>query len=482
MIFVADLGTTVVKTALFTEEGELAGKVERPVVLVPHRDPVYHETDAESWISAVRDAVGMLEVSRRKKISAVVISGNGPTLVPVGADGMPADMAISWMDRRAAAEAKEISALTGFPVDPMFYLPKAYWIFQHKPEIYAASKYFFSCPEYINYLLTGEAKTVLPVPEYKPYIWTEELVGKLGMDWNKFPDFVRPGDFLGNTCGTAEMRFGFPKGVPVFAGGPDFIVSLLGTGTVAPGRACDRAGTSEGINLCTEKLVTDSRLICVSHIIEGLFNISGIISTSGKALEWVKNVTGKEDASYEELFASIQDVPPGADRLLFLPYLAGERAPIWDPAARGAFIGLSLRHDGKAMVRAAVEAVGYAIRHIISVMEEMGLSVDELRVTGSQAKSGCWNQIKADITGKRILVPVLKYSELAGDMAIASYGLGNYATLAEAADNSVHIEREYVPAPERKDVYDEMFGLYLDSYSGLKDIFAKLSARGKPGP
>ena len=308
------------------------------------------------------------------------------------------------------------------------------------------------------------------------YIWNKKLISGRGMDWKKFPDFVRPAEYLGETWKAAENWFDIHPGIPVFAGGPDFIVSLLGTGTVFPGRACDRAGTSEGINLCTEKLVEDSRLICVSHVIEGLYNISGIVSTSGKALEWVKEITGNSDTSYEQLFASAETARPGADRLLFLPYLAGERSPIWDPAARGAFIGLTLRHGTNEMIRAVVESVGYAVKHIITVMEEMGLSVLDLRVTGSQAMSSCWNQIKADITGKRILVPAMKYSELAGDLAIALYGLSTYSSLAEAAESCVQIEREYLPVRERAALYDEMFGMYLESYSGLKDIFGRLSA------
>lgn len=482
MVFVADLGTTVLKAALFTEEGKPVRRTERPMVLVPHPNPLYHETDASSWISAFREVIRDLGISREEAAEdengeipkAVVISGNGPTLVPVGEEKLPLDLAMTWMDRRGTKEAEKITELNGFYVDPTFYLPKAYWVFNHKKDIYAQTKYFFSCPEYLNYLLTGVAKTILPVPEYRPYIWTEDLVGKLGMDWEKFPDFVRPGDFIGTTVSDAGERFGLPEGIPVFAGGPDFIVSLLGTGTVVPGRACDRSGTSEGINLCTDKLVRDKRLICVSHVIEGLSNISGIISTSGKALEWFKNITGNRDTSYEEIFSSIEDVEPGSDRLIFLPYLAGERAPIWDPKARGAFIGLTLNHTRKEMTRAVIESVGYAIRHVIEVMEETGLTVHELRITGSQAKSDAWNQMKADITGKTILLPEMKDSELAGNTAIALYGLDIYSSLSEASEAAVTIEKKYIPVPERKAVYDEMFTAYLASYEGLRGVFAVL--------
>lgn len=475
MIFVLDLGTTVLKAALFSEDGMLEKRAEHPLVLAANPNPLYHETDGRSWITALQEVIRKLGIRNKSGLNAVVVSGNGPTLIPVGEDGLPVDMAMSWMDRRGTEEAREVSALAGFYIDPTFYLPKAYWVYRHKKEIYDRTKYFFSCPEYIDYLLTGEAKTVLPVPEYRPYIWTEELVGKLGMDWNKFPDFVRPGDFIGATHSGAAKRFGLPEGVPVFAGGPDFIVSLLGTGTVVPGRACDRSGTSEGINLCTDSLTEDQRLICVSHVIEGLYNISGMISTSGKALEWFKNITGNIDTSYEDLFSSLGGVPPGSNRLIFLPYLAGERAPIWDPNARGAFIGLTLNHTRKEMTNAVVEAVGYAVRHVITVMEDMGLTVSDLRITGSQAKSPLWNQMKADITGKTILVPEMKDSELAGNLAIALRGLKYYESLAAAADSVVRIEKGFIPDPSRKQVYDEMFQAYLESYLGLKDVFGILS-------
>lgn len=479
MIFTVDVGTTTLKAALFSTEGELLKGKERPLVLKPNNDPLYHEIDAYSWITTLREVGGDLRIGPSTNISAIVVSGNGPTLVPVGEDDMPLDAAMTWMDRRCAEESAEVSALTGFYVDPTFYLPKALWFFKHKNELYKKTKYFFSCSEYIDYLLTGKAYTILPVPEYREFIWTEKLVSGLGMDWEKFPGFIIPTEFMGETSRTAASLFDIPEGVPVFAGGPDFIVSLIGTGTVAPGRACDRSGTSEGINLCTDKLIRDKRLICVSHVIKGLYNISGPISTSGKALEWFRRITGREGVSYEELFKEIETVPPGSGNLIFLPYLTGERAPIWDSDARGVFVGLTLGHRRQEMTRSVIESVGFAIRHVVSVMEEMGLTVKDLRITGSQAKSPAWNQIKADITGKDILVPVLKESELAGDMCIALFALGKYAVLAEAADSIVRIERIFTPNPGTGEVYDRLFGVYRESYDGLKPVFKKLAGNNK---
>lgn len=475
MILVLDIGTTDLKAALFDADGTSLETGQRPLSLSSSTsNSLHHETDAMAWVRGVRELCGEFELSPKKKPDAIVVSGNGPTLVPIGSDDRPLCPAMLWMDRRGIEEAADISEINGFYVDPTFFLPKALWFYRHAPEIYEKTKFFSPCPEYINYLLTGNAATILPVAEFERYIWTEELVSQLGMEWSKFPDFVRPGDPLGATTASACDLLGVPEGVPVYAGGADFIVSIIGTGTVAPGRACDRAGTSEGINLCTDQEVSDPRLLCVGHVIDGYKNISGIVSTSGKALQWFKEISGNRGLPFADLFHDIGKVPAGSNNLIFLPYLAGERAPIWDPNARGAFIGLTMNHGRREMTRAVVESVGFAIRDIITVMEEIGLHVDDVRITGGQARSDQWIQIKADITGKRFLSPVMKDAELAGDLCIALYGLGCYGNLAEAAEAAVQIERTFEPNREHRQLYDDLFSVYRESYAGLKEPFRRI--------
>jgi xylulokinase len=200
-----------------------------------------------------------------------------------------------------------------------------------------------------------------------------------------------------------------------------------------------------------------------------------MISTSGKALEWFRGAVGRADGSWKSLFAEIESVPAGADRLLFLPYLAGERAPLWDPMARGAFIGLTLNHGRAEMLRAVAESVGFAIRDVVEVMEEIGLSVQDLRITGRPARSREWNQIRADITGRRILVPEAEDSDLAGDVCLALAALGEYGSAAEASEAIVRIGSVCEPVAERTRLYDELFALYRESYRGLKAVFEKLS-------
>ena len=279
-----------------------------------------------------------------------------------------------------------------------------------------------------------------------------------------------------NTQG--EAATGIPTGVPIFAAGPDFIVSLLGTGTVAPGRACIRSGTSEGINLCSLTPIEDPRLMCLEHIAKGLWNISGIISTSGKALEWFRDASGRSQKSYESIFEEIEAIPAGANRLLFLPYLTGERAPLWDPGARGAFIGLTLNHGGGDMLRAVVESVAFAIRDVLEVMQEIGLSVHDVRITGNPSRSRLWNQIKADVTDRRILVTVSEDPDLTGDACLALCGLGEYDSFAAASEAIVKIGTVFEPNRKSRAVYDEMFLLYRESYTSLRSVFARLSSPG----
>ena len=475
MLLAFDVGTSLLKGGLFDRGGALVARAEVPLALTSHPDPLWHESDARGWVAGLAEATARLGVAGAGRIDAVVVSGNGPTLVPVDGAGAPLAPALTWMDRRGVEEARIISEKCGTPIDPTFYLPKAFWFFRNMPRVYAEARYFFSCPEYIAYVLSGVPVTYLPAPQFTRYIWEPALICSLGMDPAKFPPFMPSGKILGTVSAAGAAASGIPAGTPVVAAGPDFIVSLLGTATVFPGRACVRSGTSEGINLCSRTPVQDRRLLCLGHIAEGYWNVSGMISTSGKALEWFKNAAGRGEMSYESLFSEMENAAPGANRLLFLPYLAGERAPLWDPNARGAFIGLTLNHGTADMMRAVAESIGYAIRDVVEVMEETGLSVHDLRITGRPSRSPVWNQMKADIAGRRILVPATADSDLAGDVCLALRALGDYGSVAEASEAIVKIGAVFEPAVENKELYDEMFTLYRESYRGLKAVFGKLS-------
>jgi xylulokinase len=252
-------------------------------------------------------------------------------------------------------------------------------------------------------------------------------------------------------------------------------MSLLGTATTRPGRVCDRAGTSEGVNLCAREPLGDPRLIDLPHIVEPLCNVSGIISTSGRAVEWFKELGGS-GVDYEGFLEEARQAASGSDRLLFLPYLCGERAPIWDSSARGVFLGLSLGHGRREMARAVLEGTAFAMRDVIEVMESRGAAVTELRITGTPARSAVWNQIKADITGKPLSVPEVEEAELMGGACLGLRALGRFSRLDEAAESLVRLKKTYAPDPEAAGLYGKMFEIYRGAYAALKSVFKGLEA------
>ncbi|MGD8114840.1 MAG: FGGY-family carbohydrate kinase, partial [Sphaerochaetaceae bacterium] len=193
---------------------------------------------------------------------------------------------------------------------------------------------FLSSYDYVNYLLTNELTAIMHAPEAYTWYYDDSLLDTLSLDREKFAPLIFPGAFIGNVSSLASKAFSIPPKAKVIAGGPDFVVSILGCSVVRPGMVCDRSGTSEGINVCSRVDVTDSRLMSFRHPIDPYYNISGMISTSGKAITWARNLLNLDSLSYEQMFQKIETVPPGANSLLFLPYLAGERAPIWDPNAK----------------------------------------------------------------------------------------------------------------------------------------------------
>lgn len=490
MILAIDVGTSSIKTALFDRKGKCLALECATVALLPSTNPVEQEVRAESWIEALSIALHNLFASldsrqgpgrfshpgKNPDLACIVVSGNGPTLIPVGSDGEPLAPAITWMDRRAVEQASRAGLAAGRFLDPTYNLPKALWFRDCKPEIYEKTARFSACPEFVIAKLCGEWRTILPAEGFQPIIWDEASLSALKLDADKFPPFVKPGTIVGTVNARGAELSGLAPGIPVVAGGPDFSMSLLGTATTEPGRACDRAGTSDGINLChSGTFPDDSRLLLMPHIVEPYLNISGVISTTGKSVSWFRGLFQENESDYEGFFERICQVPAGAGRLLFLPYLSGERAPLWDPDARGVFVGLGLNHGRNEMARAVVEAGAFALRDVIETMESLGGRVRELRVTGNPGRNPVWNQIKADITGRPILVPEFAHAELLGDLCVGLTALGEVASFAEAAESLVTFSRIHKPDPSLSGLYDDLFGLYRESYRALKPVFTRLA-------
>jgi xylulokinase len=468
-----DVGTSALKGAVFDAAGKPLRYAEASVPLDTADRAERYEISADRWISALLQVARELRPARRGAPGCIVVSGNGPTLIPVSPSGEPLHPAVTWLDRRGIAEAAAAIKTADTAVDPSYFLSKALWFYLRKRRLYEKTGSFIGCPEYVNLYLTGNAAMILPTPTYQRYVWDDRAIEALGMERSRFPPFVGTGDTVGTLRPEAAEAMDFPTGMPVVAGGPDFVMSLLGTATVESGKTCDRGGSSEGINYCSPRRVEDRRLLCLPHIVEGFYNVSGVISTSGKAVAWAAGLFGNE-GNGEWLDREIKAAPAGSRNLIFLPYLAGERSPIWDPWARGVFFGLSLSHGRAEMIRSVVESIGFAMRDVLEALGENGCTVEELVAAGGQARSAMLNQVKADITGRRILIPKVLHSELMGDACVGLAAMGRFSSPIEAAKACVAIRQELHPQKEHEALYQHLFSLYREIYQKLRVSFKKL--------
>jgi len=474
MLLTIDIGTSVFKSALMSFDGNCLSLASVPISTVSEGSR--HEADCTQWLRAFENCCSKLlndgSGLNFADIEAIIIAGNGPSLVAVtgtpniGPGGMSvqAENARLWLDRRAVKYQVEVSEIMGGFVDAAFFLPKMLGIKNDEKELYDRTKCFLGCPEYLAYALTGEAKTVFPSDGYDRWFWDDSVLEKLGFDTEKFPPFIRPGDPFGLINPTVAEYFGFSKNIPVITGGPDFFAAILGSGVTKPGQACDRTGSSEGINLCTFNRVFDKQLMSYGHPIKPYWNLSGVISTTGKAIQWCRDLLALTD--FDDYFALAASSPGGSGGLVFLPYLAGERAPVWDPSLRGGWSGLSLNTDRAHLANSVLEGIGFAIRDVIGVMEStVGVTVDELCVTGGLGGIPAFNQIKADITGKKILEPDFKEAELLGLAIIGACYLGKFSSFAEGSAEMVRIKKHYEPDIKNAEVYDRLFSKYLQMRS-----------------
>jgi xylulokinase len=258
----------------------------------------------------------------------------------------------------------------------------------------------------------------------------------------------------------------------------DGIGSIVGAAGSVVGRAVDPGGSAGGFALCWDKPLTIPGVDCWPGLRSETSILGGAFVAGGRAMDWWTAILGQDDLL--KTLTQAQTAPPGAAGLVFLPFLAGERSPIWDANARGAFLGLTFNHTGAHLARAIVESTGYAMRLLMDPIKEAGARIDELRVCGGQAQSGFWNQIKADITGHTVAVPRLTEVALMGDAICAALGAGLYADMFTAGEAMVGIASRLEPSPANRSIYDTLFDVYRAGYPSLKELFGPLALASGP--
>jgi len=462
-----DVGTTETKAGLVTLDGRLLAlaRAAHPLRLGP--GPMEAEQDPETWWAALAAVTRELLGRSPGEVLAVSVDGHGPTLTPVDAAGRPTRPAITWLDTRAQPELDELSAATGLRGWALGVLPAALHVERHEAGVAAATRWYLNSWEFLALRLSGVAATALVPGQAAP---ASDVALAAGIPGGRIAPAVPTGSVLGGVTPEAAAITGLAAGTPVVAGLVDAFASFHGAGMVEAGDAMDAGGTAGGFGVYTHAPVEATGAFCTPAPLAGRWIVGGAMASTGKALDWFRDdVLGGGQAT-ETLIAEAAGVPAGADGLVFLPYLAGERSPLWDPEARGAFAGLTIRHGRPHFVRAILEAAALAVRHVAEPIVAAGAQVDAMRVCGGPARSETWNRIKADVTGFRVAVPHVLETAVLGSAIVAATGIGAHPDLPSAIAAMSRIDRILEPDPTCRERYDEVYATYTALHPAIRSV------------
>jgi xylulokinase len=497
-----DIGTTNVKGTLLSDDHTVVAEASKAHNLNMLGNGGV-EQNPEDWWNGVHYILQAFqhEGIDLKEIEVVGVSGHGCSLAAVDKAGDPIRPALSSLDVRSANHNRWMEEnATDVILEANGNRPGTYnieskllWYKETEPRNYLNTYKIVTATAFIVSRLTG--KFVMNLSDggilfsYDAYQrnWSDNVIDRLGVKRELFPDLLTCQTIVGGVTSQRASETGLRSGIPVIAGGEDTSSAGLATGTVRPNQAFVSLGSQGTIEVCIDNPIKEPRLLSFPHVLEGMTLLGGSMSTAGIGLEWClrefcpdlierSQRTGENPFTLMEKEAS--NIPPGADNLIFLPYMSGELHPILDSDARGVFIGLTLNHTRAHMIRSIMEASSFAIKHNLSIVLEHIEQVDEIRLTGGPSKSQIWAQSIANMTG----TPVKVISAIGSDggaplgtaiLAGTAIGLLN---LEEALNSLLQIEREYHPEKEVVNHYNKLFPIYLETYTNLKGTFKKLAS------
>lgn len=490
-----DVGTSACKAAAFSPDGSVLAQESRSYPVYYPR-PGWAEQNPEEWWPAVCEAVqGLLQGGiPAAGIRGIGIDGQSWSAIAVDRSGKALCNTPIWMDTRAGDICGQMKAVaggerlfqtSGNPVQPTYTMPKVLWYQKHCPEVYQNTYKILQSNSYIAYRLTG-AMTQEPSQGYgwncyrmDAGEWDRALCGELGVDPGLLPELVPCHAVIGRVTEAAAAQTGLPAGIPVVAGGLDAACGALGAGVIHPGETQEQGGQAGGMSICTDRCLADRRLILGAHVVPGLWLLQGGTVGGGGAVNWFERefcaaerelAAQRGSSSLREMDRAAAEVPAGSGGLIFLPYLAGERSPIWDADAKGVFYGIDFSKTRAHFARAVMEGVAYSLRHNLETAAEAGAEAELLCSMGGAANSRLWMQIKADVTGKRLTVPSSDTATALGAAILAGVGTGVYSGFDEAVEKTVTVQRSFEPDARKKEVYDEGYANYLRLYENLKDM------------
>lgn len=499
-----DIGTSGTKTVLFDEAGSVIASAAAEYPLYQPQNG-FAEQDPADWRNAVLTtlaAVVQKSGVKKEDVKGIGLSGQMHGLVMLDKSGCVLRRSIIWCDQRTAAECEEITALVGEkrlieitanPALTGFTASKLLWVRRHEPELYEKCAHILLPKDYIRYELTGELATdvsdasgmqLLDIPKRQ---WSDEVLSKLGIEKDLLARVYESPEVTGTLKNEVAAQVGLSPKTIVAAGAGDNAAAAVGTGVVQDGLAFTTIGTSGVVFAHTSEISIDpkGRVHTFCCAVPGAWHVMGVTQGAGLSLKWFRDnfchaeieaaaQLGKDP--YWLMDQEAQTVPIGANRLLYLPYLMGERTPHLDPDARGAFIGLSAVHTKKEMLRAVLEGVSYSLQDCLSVFEEMGISVREMLACGGGGSSPLWRKMLADLYGCAVKTVACKEGPALGCALLAGVGAGVYGSVQEACDAVIRTDQTVESDPASHQQYRQYYQLYRQLYAPLKESYRQLAA------
>jgi len=504
LIITYDIGTTSCKTLIFDLEGNIVSSSEKEYEII-HPEALWAEQDPDDWWKAIVDTtqaclknLNHLEV---KRISGIGLCSQRESIVPIDSNGKKLMNCILWMDRRSIPQSEEISShfgkneiysKTGVIPDPLFSAPKLYWIAQNKKDILNQTKFFLQPKDFICFKLTGEIKTDYTLAsrtmlfDLRSLSWWEDMLKFIHVDKSQLPPVYPPHHIAGTLTSQAADILSLSKNIPVIIGAGDRQSEALGAGIFDNKRALESTGTGTNISSASESyLKLSNQIICSKHALAKFWQFEQGNTTTGAILKWFKNnifteqqfkkpAIEENNNIYLKIDSEIKKSPPGANKLLMLPYFLGRKSAKWNPHAKGAIFGLTLSHKTNDIGSSILEGISFEIKSCLDILESIGVPIKEIVVVGGGANSSVWNQIKADITGRAMTVPKITQAASLGAMILAATGLGIINDPMNAAIKLNPPIKTFKPDKILHGYYCHLFQIYTKLYDSIDNLFDDL--------
>jgi xylulokinase len=487
LLLAIDQGTSGLKLTLFDLDGQvIADKTKSYETTYPFEG--YVEQDCDVWWQVAAEGIKEMLIEKRidpSCIKGIGVDGISWACIPIDHDGNVLYRTMIWLDRRATKEAewmktvageKNLIELSGNPVDAAYITPKMLWLKNNEPEIFAKTYKFLQSNGFIAYRLTG----VLSQDRSQGYgfhFYTMktgeldvEMAGRLGLSTDLVAPLRNSHEVIGGVTAEAAKLTGLLPGTPVVAGGLDAACCTLGAGVIHVGQTQEQGGQAGGMSICLDEALIHPKLILGNHVIPGKWLLQGGTTGGGGTLNWFNRELGSFEqaaaqalgkSSFAILSEEAEDVVAGSEGLLFLPYMKGERSPLWNGNAKGVYYGLSFDKTRSHMIRSMMEGVAYSLKHNLDTALEVGAKVAILSSVGGSANSQVWTQIKADITQTPIEVPYSDHATSLGAAILAGVGVGLFESFEEAVKRTVKIRRTYTPNSANFAIYTQGYANYI---------------------